>query len=111
MCVVEVADLEARARTLGGPLVLAPPAAGLPSVLVGVALDGQQVNGANAHGARVHLPSLTRHVDACVLRRQPVAAKTTAIAIAPQLLAGLDLTKVVVTRDALLTRHAIACLG
>jgi len=48
--VVEVADLEARARILGGPLVLAPPAAGLPSVLVGVALDGKQVNGANAHG-------------------------------------------------------------
>ncbi len=53
--VVDVADLEARARALGGPLAPAPPATGVPPVLVGVALDGKQVNGANAHGAQVHL--------------------------------------------------------
>jgi len=106
--VVEVADLEARARPLGGPLVLAPPAAGVPPVLVGVALDGKQINGAHAHGAQVHLLSLTRHADACVLRQQPVAVKTNEIPGAPQLLAGLDLTNVVVTMGALLTQHAIA---
>ncbi len=106
--VVDVADLEARARALGGPLVLARPTAGASAVLVGVALDGKQVNGANAHGAHVHLLSLTRHADACVLRQQPVAAKTNEIPVAPQLLAGLDLTNVVVTMDALLTQHALA---
>jgi len=106
--VVDVADLEARARTLGGPLVLAPPAAGVPPVLVGVALDGKQSNGAHAHGAHAQLLSLTRHADACVRRPQPVAVKTNEIPIAPQLLAGLDLTNVVVTMDALLTQHAIA---
>lgn len=106
--VVDVADLEARARALGGPLVVARPTAGGPPVLVGAALDGKQVNGANAHGARVHLLSLTRHADACVLRQQAVAAKTNEIPVAPRLLAGLDLTDVVVTMDALLTQHAIA---
>lgn len=106
--VVDVADLEARARALGGPLVPARPAAAPPPALVGVALDGKQVNGANARGAQVHLLSLTRHADACVLRQQAVAAKTNEIPTAPQLLAGLDLTNVVVTMDALLTQHAIA---
>jgi predicted transposase YbfD/YdcC len=106
--VVDVADLEARARALGGPLAPARPASSGPPVLVGVALDGKRVNGANAHGAQVHLLSLTRHADACVLRQQAVAAKTNEIPAAPQLLAGLDLTNVVVTMDALLTQHAIA---
>lgn len=106
--VVDVVDLEARARVLGGPLVVAQPTAGVPPLLVGVALDGKQVNGANAHGAQVHLLSLTRHADACVLRQHAVAAKTNEIPTAPHLLAGLDLTNVVVTMDALLTQHAIA---
>ena len=75
---------------------------------MGVAPDGKQVNGANARGARVHLLRLTRHADACVLRQQAVAAKTNEIPVAPRLLAGLDLTDVVVTMDALLTQHAIA---
>jgi predicted transposase YbfD/YdcC len=43
-----------------------------------------------------------------VLRQQAVAAKTNEIPVAPQLLAGLDLTNVVVTMDALLTQHAFA---
>jgi len=106
--VVDVADLEARARALGGPVVVAPPKAGAPPPLVGVALDGKQVNGANAHGAQIHLLSLTRHADACVLRQHAVAAKTNEIPTAPHLLAGLDLTNVVVTMDALLTQHALA---
>lgn len=105
---VDVADLEARARALGGPLAPVAPAAGGPPPLVGGALDGKQVNGANAHGAQVHLLRLPRHADACVLRQRAVAAKTNEIPTAPQLLAGLDLTNVVVTMDALLTRHAIA---
>jgi len=106
--VVDVADLEARARALGGPLAPTRRGAGGPPVLVGVALDGKQIRGATAHGARVHLLSLTRHADACVLRQQSVAEKTNEIPVAPQLLAGLDLTNVVVTMDALLTQHAIA---
>jgi len=99
---------EARARALGGPLAPVRPASGGLPGLVGVAPDGKQVNGANARGARVHLLRLTRHADACVLRQQAVAAKTNEIPVAPRLLAGLDLTDVVVTMDALLTQHAIA---
>ena len=106
--VVDVVDLAARARVLGGPLVVAQPTAGVPPMLVGVALDGKQVTGATAHGAQVHLLRLTRHADACVLRQHAVAAKTNANPTAPRLLAGLDLTTVVVTMDALLTQHASA---
>jgi len=106
--IVAVADLEARARALGVPLVLAPRAAGVPPMLVGVALDGKQSDGAKAHGAHVQLLSLTRHADACVRRPQPVAVKTKESPIAPQRLAGRDLTDVVVTTDAWLTQPAIA---
>lgn len=105
---VKVADLAARARVLGGPLPPAPAADGAPPVLVGVAREGKQVKGANAHGARVHRLRLTRHADACVVRHHAVAAKTNAIPTAPRLLAGLDLTKVVVTMEALLPQHALA---
>lgn len=104
---VDVADLEARARALAGPPA-PPPPPDAPAPLVGVALDGKKVNGANRHGVQVHLLSLTRQHDACVLRQQQVAAKTNEIPTAPLLLAGLDLTNVVVTMDALLTQHAIA---
>lgn len=81
--VVDVADLEARARALVGPIAVARPTAGVPPVLMGVALDGKQGNGANAHGAQVHWLSLTRHADACVLRQHTVVAKTNEIPTAP----------------------------
>jgi predicted transposase YbfD/YdcC len=101
----DVDDLEARATALVRAL---PPAAAAPSEPVGLALDGKKVNGANAHGAQVHLLSLTRHDDARVVRQRAVAVKSNAIPAAPQVLAGLDLTGVVVTMDALLTQRAIA---
>jgi predicted transposase YbfD/YdcC len=106
--VLDVADLEARAAAL---LRAAPPGPADPAVPpepVGLAMDGKKVNGANAHGAQVHLLSLTRHADARVVRQREVAAKSNEIPAAPLLLAGLDLTGVVVTTDALLTQRALA---
>jgi predicted transposase YbfD/YdcC len=106
--VLDVAELEARAAALlrATPLTPAGPAA--PTEPVGLALDGKKVNGATAHGAQAHLLSLTRHDDARVVRQREVAAKSNEIPAAPLLLAGLDLTGVVVTMDALLTQRAIA---
>lgn len=106
--VLDLDDLEARAAALlSGPSATAPgrPASAEP---IGLALDGKKVNGANAHGAQVHLLSLTRHADARVVRQREVAVKSNEIPAAPQLLAGLDLTDTVVTMDALLTQKAIA---
>jgi predicted transposase YbfD/YdcC len=105
--VLDVDDLEARAAELIRALPSAPhPAA--PAGPVGLALDGKKVNGANAHGAQVHLLSLARHDDARVVRQRAVAVKSNEIPAALPLLAGLDLTNTVVTMDALLTQQAIA---
>ena len=106
--VLDVADLEARVAGFittrpDGP----PPPAGPPPVL-GLAMEGKKVNGANTHGAQIHLLSLTRHDDARVIRQQAVAAKSNEIPAAPHLLAGLDLTNTVVTMDALRTQDTIA---
>lgn len=106
--VIDVGDLETRVAAFiqGLPVTLAKQEEAPPPV--GLALDGKQVTGANRHGATVHLISLTRHADARVLRQGAVAAKSNEIPAAPCLLAGLDLTNVVVTMDALLTQATIA---
>ena len=101
---LDVVDLEARAAAL----VRALPASEAAPGPVGLAMDGKQVNGANAHGARVHLLSLVRHDDARVIRQREVAAKSNEIPAAPPLLAGVDLRGAVVTMDALLAQRAIA---
>jgi predicted transposase YbfD/YdcC len=105
--VLDVDDLEARAAALMRTLPAAPRPAAPPGPL-GLALDGKKVNGANAHGAQVHLLRLTRHDDARVIRQRAVAVKSNEIPAAPQLLAGLDLRGTVVTMDALLTQKVIA---
>lgn len=106
--VLDVDDLEARAAALVRALPAMPPAPATLGEPLGLALDGKKVNGANAHGAQVHLLSLTRHDDARVVRQREVAVKSNEIPAAPLLLAGLDLTGAVVTMDALLTQKAIA---
>lgn len=106
--VLDVADLEARAAALVRATPATAPRPGDVPEPLGLAMDGKKINGANAHGAQVHLLSLTRHDDARVVRQREVAAKSNEIPAAPQLLAGLDLTGVVVTMDALLTQRAIA---
>jgi predicted transposase YbfD/YdcC len=106
--VIDVGDLETRGAAFIQGLPVTPAKQDEPPLLVGLALAGNQVTGANRHGAPVHLISLTRHAEARVLRQRAVAAKSHEIPAAPYLLAGLDLTKVVVTMDALLTQDTIA---
>lgn len=90
---------------------LARFAAGLPTpaaAWTGLAIDGKAVRGANRHGAQVHLVGLVRHVDGCVLGQVAVTEKSTEITAAPRLVAGRDLTGMVMTMDALLTQRALA---
>lgn len=105
---LDVVDLETRVAAFIQGLPHTPAKQEEPPPLVGLALDGKQVTGANRHGAAVHLVSLTRHDDARVLRQCTVAEKSNEITAAPRLLAGLDLTNSVVTMDALLTQDALA---
>jgi predicted transposase YbfD/YdcC len=105
--VLDLDDLEARAAALPAAPGAAPSPGGRATP-VGLAMDGKKVNGANAHGAQVHLLSLVRHADARVIRQREVAVKSNEIPAAPRLLAGLDLTDTVVTMDALLTQKAVA---
>ncbi len=98
-------DLEAlEGRVAAFVAGLGAPAGGA----VGLAVDGKAVRGAHAHGAAVHLVSLVRHGDGCVLGQVAVAAKGNEITAAPRLLAGRDLAGTVVTMDALLTQRALA---
>jgi predicted transposase YbfD/YdcC len=98
-------DLAALERRVGGFVAgLAAPDAGAG----GLAVDGKAVRGASMHGAAVHLVSLVRHGDGCVLGQVAVDAKSNEITAVPRLLAGRDLTGAVVTMDALLTQRALA---
>lgn len=79
-----------------------------PTEWTGLAVDGKAVRGATHHGARVHLVSLVRHADGCVLGQVAVTDKSNEITAAPCVLAGRDLTGTVTTMDSLLTQRAIA---
>jgi predicted transposase YbfD/YdcC len=113
---VDVAALEARiARFVAAlPAPPAPPPApagpppAAPPAWVGLALDGKAVRGANRHGARVHLVSLVRHGDACVLGQLAVADKSNELPAARRLLARRKLAGTVTTVDALLTQRKLA---
>jgi predicted transposase YbfD/YdcC len=102
---VDLTALEAQVSAfvagLPGP---APTVAGL----IGYALDGKAVRGANRQGARVHLVSLARHGDGQVLAQCAVASKSNEITAAPRLLAERALDGLVLTMDAQLTQRAIA---
>ncbi len=102
---LDLAALEQQVTTFVAGLVAPTPPA---EAVVGLAIDGKAVRGANAHGAAVHLVSLVRHDDGRVLRQVAVAAKSNEITAVPPLLAGRDLTGTVVTMDALLTQRSLA---
>jgi predicted transposase YbfD/YdcC len=74
----------------------------------GQAIDGKDVRGASAHGTHTFLVSLVRHDSGYVLGQAAVDRKTNEITVAPQVLAGRDLTGTVTTMDALLTQSALA---
>jgi predicted transposase YbfD/YdcC len=99
---VDVVVLEERLSRFATSLPV--PAA----IWTGLAIDGKAVRGANRHGAHVHLVSLTRHADGCVLRQVAVPEKCHEITATPTLLAGRDRTGAVTTMDSLLTQRAIA---
>ncbi len=100
---VDCAALERRVSAFVAGLPAPPP----PARWEGWAIDGKAVRGAQTHGAKVHLLSAVRHADAVVPRQAAVGAKTNEITAAPGLLAGQDLTGVVVTMDALLAQRAL----
>ena len=76
---------------------------------VAVAVDGKVVRGAwRPDGPQVHLLSAISHDTAVVLAQREIAAKTNEIPELAPLLAGLDLTDVVVTADALHTLRETA---
>lgn len=89
-------------------------AAGEPSGLVAIAVDGKTVRGAiDAEGNQVHLLAAATHRDALVLGQVEVGAKTNEIPMFAPLLegladAGVDLAQAVITADALHTQRAHA---
>lgn len=85
----------------------APPPSD-PSRLQAQAVDGKELRGALAHGEKVHLISLVRHVDAITLAQTAVDQKSNEIPAVPKLLVGRNLTGTVTTMDALLTQRALA---
>ena len=79
------------------------------SALQGQALDGKTARGPLAHGEpRTDLVSLVRHRDGRVLAQARVPLLRREQTVVPQLLAGRDLTGVVITVDALHTHPALA---
>ncbi len=80
--------------------------------LAAVALDGKTVRGARVHAdpqsRAPHLVSAVTHHDGVVLAQVQVDEKSNEITAVQPLLAGLDLTGVVVTADAMHTQTAFA---
>jgi DDE family transposase len=82
--------------------------------LVAIAVDGKTVRGAtDTEGNQVHLLAAATHRDALVLGQVEVGAKTNEIPMFAPLLeglaeAGVDLTRAVITADALHTQRAHA---
>ena len=85
-----------------------------PLALVAIAVDGKTVRGAtDTQGNQVHLLAAATHTDALVLSQVEVGAKTNEIPMFAPLLdklagTGVDLTRAVITADALHTQRAHA---
>jgi hypothetical protein len=106
-----------RTLRLIAPTQLESILAGLPPVtvsvpaepgLTGQSVDGKVLCGASAHGQPIHLVSLVRHTDACVVNQVAVKQKSNEITAVPKLLARRNLQGTVTTMDALLTQRQIA---
>lgn len=74
----------------------------------GQAIDGKELRGVGAHGAKLHLVSRVQHATGVVLGQIAVAHKSNEITAAPQLIAGVKLHGIVITVDALLTQRRFA---
>jgi hypothetical protein len=74
-----------------------------------VAVDGKSLRGAiRPHGRPVHLLAAMDHTNGAVLAQLQGDGTTNEISRFQPLLAGLDLTRVVVTADAMHTQHQAA---
>ncbi len=76
------------------------PTARTPMVLLGAAVDGKYVRGAGTHGAPTLLVSLVQHGQGRVLTQRAAAPHQHEATAVAQLLAGRDLTGLVITLDA-----------
>ncbi len=72
---------------------------------VGQAIDGKALRGAAHHGRPIWLVSRVVHGSGRVLNQVAVDEKSNEITAVPRLLAGRDLSGVVITMDALLTQR------
>jgi len=88
-------------QTANGPLAE-------DAALQGQAIDGKELRGVRAHGQPLCLVSRVAHQSGIVLAQTAVDEKSNEITAVPQLLAGCDLTGVVITMDALLAQRALA---
>ncbi len=77
-----------------------PPIAGASTVLQGAAVGGKYVRGAGAHGAPTLLVSLVQHGQGRVLTQRAAAPHQHEATAVAHLLAGRDLTGLVITLDA-----------
>lgn len=102
---VDVLALEQRLATLPAPPSTANP---VTSGGAGHAVDGKYVRGAGAHGHPTLLVSLVAHTTTAVCGQRAVAHKRHESSAVPPLLAGRDLSGMVVTMDAGLTQAKLA---
>ncbi len=79
-----------------------------PAPLHGQAVDGKHIRGAGAHGTCVQLVSLVEHGSGQVLAQTAISTKRHESRAVPTLLAGRDLSNVVITMDAGLTLPRLA---
>ena len=70
-----------------------------------VAVDGKTLRGSGKPGGQVHLLAAMDHISRSVLGQVDVAGKTNEITAFQPLLDGLDLTRTVVTADAMHTQR------
>lgn len=77
-------------------------------VLQGQAADGKELRGVWAHGRSLCLVNLVQHGSGIVLGQREVPEKGSEITAVPALLAGWDLSKTVITMDALLTQRDLS---
>jgi predicted transposase YbfD/YdcC len=95
-------------QTLAQP-VTAPSLITAPGqVRQGQAVDGKAVRGASRQGPSIHLVSLVEHGSGKVYGQIEVEQKSNEIPAVPRLLAGRDLSTVVITVDALHTHSPLA---
>jgi predicted transposase YbfD/YdcC len=102
---IDVSALERHIAAVAPP---AAPVGATAAAPAGHAIDGKHVRGAGARGHPTVLVSLVAHADAQVVAQTAVAHKRHESQAVPVVLAGRDLTGLVITLDAGLTHPKLA---